>query len=241
MSTELEEPQLTTAKRSLDLRVSRFPLQYITGSVEFLGFDFSVGRGVFIPRPETELLANETARRLEGVHSPLVLEIGTGSGVIAVTLALENRAALVFANDISRPAIETARANAEAHGVSERIFFHIGDLLSAIAVGRIGEGVHVLVSNPPYVPSSEIPLLAPEISQHEPTVAIDGGEDGFRCTRAILQQGPAFIAKGGWLLLEIGVNQAQVVRKMATAVGLEDVCTVKDLSGIERILIARKR
>ncbi|UCF78490.1 MAG: peptide chain release factor N(5)-glutamine methyltransferase [Candidatus Eiseniibacteriota bacterium] len=237
---ELSGSQLGEAKKLLERRVSRVPLEYLTGKVEFLGRDFSIATGVFIPRPETELLAIEAERKLEGVRSPSVLELGTGSGVVAVTLALRCGGAIVHANDVSRRAIEIARLNAAAHEVSDRVLLHVGDLFSALDTRRIAGRLHLLVSNPPYVCSSEIPLLAPEVSRHEPTAALDGGDDGLRYVREILRQGPHLLAKDGWLVLEIGVNQAQEARRAAVAAGLEAVETVRDLSGIERILVARK-
>jgi len=240
MNRELPEVQLRRAERFIELRSSRLPLQYITENVEFLGLDFSIVPGVFIPRPETELLVIEAAERLELVDAPSILEVGTGSGVVAVVLATRFKEALVYANDISRGAIEVARENASTHGVSERILFFVGDLFTALTAERFGGGVDVLVSNPPYIPSSEIPSLAPEVCQHEPIVAIDGGEDGLRFIKAILEHGPAFVAERGWLVLEIGIGEAKAAADMAASAGLEDIRLVKDLSRIERVLVARK-
>jgi release factor glutamine methyltransferase len=240
MNTELSESQLSKAEGFVELRTTRLPLQYITRNVEFLGLRFSVVPGVFIPRPETELLAMEAIKITAGLPSPLILEPGTGSGVISVILAVKCKQALVYANDISRDAIDVARENARAHGVYERVFFHVGRLFDAVTTEPTWGGAQVLICNPPYVPSAEISLLEPEIRQHEPLAAIDGGEDGLRCIRAILTQGPSLLVNGGWLMLEIGIHQAETVKEMAVSAGLDDVDTVRDLSGTERVLVGRK-
>ncbi len=240
MDTRLSEAQLSRAKRFVESRASRLPLQYITEEVEFLGLGFSVLPGVFIPRPETELLAIEAAGKVEGLRAPKVLEPGTGSGVIAITVAVRCKQAVVWASDISRDAIDVARNNARKHGVSDRVFFHVGRLFDSISTGPAWEGAHLLVSNPPYVPTAEISRLAPEIRDHEPAMALDGGADGLRCVRAVLAQGPALLADGGWLVLEIGLHQGEAAREMAVSAGLEVVDVVRDFSGIERVLVARK-
>jgi release factor glutamine methyltransferase len=240
MSAELSETQLAEAERRIELRSSRRPIQYITEEVEFLGRNFSVLPGVFVPRPETEFVVTQAVERLKGFSRPRVLEPGTGSGVIAVSLAVLCEQALVYANDVSRTAVEVARRNAVAHGVSERVFLHVGHFFAAFAAERIGEGIDLLVSNPPYVPSAEIASLAPEIRLHEPATAIDGGADGLRCVRAVLKAGPALLASGGWLVLEVGIGQAERAGGAAASAGLRDIQMVKDLSGIERVLVARK-
>jgi release factor glutamine methyltransferase len=143
----------------------------------------------------------------------------------------------VYAVDISPLALEVARLNAERHGVGDRVFFHAGNLFSAIKPEPVSGGVDLIVSNPPYVPSSQIPSLAPEISTFEPVESIDGGQDGLCCVRAILREGPALLKPHGWILLEIGAGQAQAAKELAASTGLAGIRTARDLAGIERVLI----
>lgn len=240
MSTELTDTELVKAKELLEIRATRFPLQYITEKIEFLGLEFLLKPGVFIPRPETELLVVEARTLLSQLVSPVILDVGTGSGVIAISLAVSNPGVKVNAVDISPLAVEVARFNAERHRVGNRVSFHVGNLFSAIKPELTSGGVDIIVSNPPYVPSSQIPSLAPEISEYEPIEAIDGGQDGLCCVRAILREGPALLKSHGWILLEIGEGQAETAREIAALAGLVEKRTVKDLAGIERVVVMRK-
>ena len=240
MNAQLTDAEHAKANELLEIRASRFPLQYIMGAIEFLDLAFSVEPGVFIPRPETEILVTEARGLLSGLASPVILDVGTGNGVIAIALAVSKPEAQVHATDISPLAIEVARNNAARHGVLDRLSFHIGDLLSAVKPELLPGGVDIVVSNPPYVPTSQIPSLAPEVSKYEPLEALDGGPDGLRCIRAILRDGAALLKTGGWLLLEIGAGQAEAAREIGTSAGLTGIQTVRDLAGIERVLVTRK-
>lgn len=240
LNTQLTNAECARANELLEIRASRFPLQYIMGTIEFLGLAFSVIPGVFIPRPETEILVTEAVALLPRFASPVIVDVGTGSGVIAVTLAVSKPEAQVHATDISSLAIEVARNNAARHGVLDRVSFHIGDLLSAVTPELFPAGVDIVVSNPPYIPTTQIPSLAPEVSKYEPPEALDGGPDGLCCIRAILRESAALLKTGGWLLLEIGAGQAKAAREIAASAGLTGVQTVKDLAGIERVLVTRK-
>ena len=239
-NTLLTDAELTKANELVELRAARFPLQYITGKIEFLGFEFSLRPGVFIPRPETELLVAEAGALLSGLVSPVVLDVGTGSGVIAIVLAVGSPTARVHAFDVSARAIEVAGANAVKHGVADRVSLCLGDFSSVIGPEFAPGTVDLIVSNPPYVPSSQIPSLAPEISKHEPIEALDGGPDGLLFVRAILRWAATLLKPGRWVLLEMGAGQAEAAREIATSVGLANVRTVRDLAGIERVLAARK-
>jgi release factor glutamine methyltransferase len=240
MSTELTDAELMKARRLLDLRATRFPLQYITEKIEFLGLEFLLEPGVFIPRPETELLVVEARALLSELVSPVILDVGTGSGVIAISLAVGDPRVKIYAVDISPLALEVARFNAERHGVGDRVSFHVGNFFSAIKPEVISGCVDLIVSNPPYVPSSQIPSLAPEISKFEPVEAIDGGQDGLCCVRALLREGPALLKSRGWILLEIGAGQAEATKEIAALAGLVGIRTARDLAGIERVLVMRK-
>jgi len=245
MGALLTDAEVSRARELLGLRATRFPLQYITARVDFLGLEFLIRQGVFIPRPETELLVAEAMALIRGIDSPRVLDVGTGSGVIAISLAASIPNASVQALDISSLAIDVARVNAAKHGVEDRVRFFHGDfcqrdLFSTFDAEFFSGRVDLIISNPPYVPTSEIPALAPEIEKYEPQEAIDGGPDGLKYVRAILERVPALVKADAWIALEIGAGQAQMTREISAAAGLSEVRIVRDMAGIERVFIARK-
>jgi release factor glutamine methyltransferase len=220
-------------------RASREPLQYILGVQEFYGRAFRVSPAVLIPRPETELLVEEVLKRRERFPSPpLIVDIGTGSGAIALTLACEWPDARVVAVDLSPDALAVAAENAGRLGVAERVAFVRGDLVEPL----LERGVQpaIVVSNPPYIPSKDCRELEPEVREHEPMLALDGGEDGlypYRVISAALprlwgEQRPALVA------YEVGQGQAQDVAAMIRQ-AVPDVETLvrPDLAGIERVVL----
>lgn len=215
-------------------RAQHTPLQYLTGRVEFYGLPFDVAPGVLIPRPETEGIVD--AVRAAGTPPPrLLADIGTGSGVLAVTLAHAFPTARVIAIDISARALEIARHNAEKNKVGERVGFRHGSLLEPLA----GDRPDVVVSNPPYVTTAEWAELAPEVRDHEPREALDGGADGLIAIREIVRQAAVRLAPGGGLFLEIGHQQAEAMRQMlADGATWERVRLHRDLGGIERVVEA---
>ena len=215
-------------------RVKREPMAYIRGTQEFYGREFLVGPGVLIPRPETELIVDETKAAAMGRRPPRVADVGTGSGCLAVTLALELPAAQVTATDISADALTIARGNAEAHGMAARIAFVETSYLTGVA-----GPFDLIVSNPPYVRAIDEASLAPEVRDHEPREALYGGEDGLRDIRAIAQAATTALRPGGVLVMEIGVGQAKAVTAVLTAVGLGGELTIRrDLQGIPRVAVA---
>lgn len=215
-------------------RAVREPVAYIRGVQEFYGRPFQVRRGVLIPRPESELLVDEAVARLAGQPAPRVADIGTGSGCLAITLALECPRASLVATDISGEALEIARANATAHGVGARIAFMERSYLDDVAVQ-----FDVILANPPYVPDTDEPSLAPEVVAHEPRVALFGGPDGLRDVRTIVALAATALVPGGSLVMEIGAGQWPDVREALTAVGLgTDACVRHDLQGIPRAVVA---
>jgi release factor glutamine methyltransferase len=241
----LGEEQERVLEELVKRRVSGEPLQYILGHQEFWSIDLNVGPGVLIPRPETEVLVEEALSILSANpfgESPSVLELGTGTGAVSIALAREAGALFLFATDVSSEALIVARRNAREAGVSERIAFVQGDLFSPFRL-LDGRGPFDLVlSNPPYVGRSEMAGLAREVKDFEPTVALDGGEDGFVFHHAIVSQSPGYLRRGGWLLLEVGGGQAERVSEMMERNGAFDsVGRVQDLSGIERVVKGRKR
>lgn len=215
------------------------PVQYIVGEQEFYGLPFRVTSDVLIPRPETELLVEQViaeGRRLWPGGSPLVADIGCGSGAIAVTVAVKCSSWNVTATDISPAAVEVARGNARLNGVGERVSFYCGDLLEAYIKERLA--IDILVSNPPYIESGDLPRLQPEVRLFEPALALDGGTDGLTFYRRILEQVRQLPSPPAVLGFELGQGQARQVAELAREMGLwDEIRIVPDLAGIERHVI----
>jgi release factor glutamine methyltransferase len=230
----LNRNELALFRLMVDRRARREPLQHILGSQEFCGLEFQVSPDVLIPRHDTETLVEEALRRAPGAAR--VLDVGTGSGCIAVSLAKRLPAAKVTAIDISAPALKMARANARANGVE--VEFLLGSLLEPVA----GRRFDLIVSNPPYIPSEEIKKLEPEVRDGDPRLALDGGPDGLAIYRRLIPAGLGHLEPGGWLLLEVGMGQARDVAELfdATA-GYEGVGTARDPGGVERVVGAARK
>jgi release factor glutamine methyltransferase len=221
-------------------RAAREPLQYILGTQEFRGLEFLVTPDVLIPRPETELLVEETAQQLIRLCRPVVADIGTGSGCIAVALAHECPGARIYASDISAAALGIATQNAIRH-VGNRIQFLQADLLE-IFMGHClaSSKLDVIVSNPPYIAEQELPHLQAEVSRYEPHVALSAGPDGLLFYRRLLEGAPLALKPGGLLILELGFAQTAMVRRLVEAAGFSIVQYRQDAAGIERVLVLRK-
>lgn len=216
-------------------RARREPMAYIRGTQEFYGREFLVGPGVLIPRPETELVVDEAKAAAMGRRTPRLADIGTGSGCLAVTLALELPSATVVASDVSAEALTIARGNAAAHDVSARISFVQTSYLTGVA-GTFD----VIVSNPPYVREADRAALPLEVRDFEPSEALFGGDDGLRDIRAIVQVATTALRPGGVLVMEIGLGQAEAVTAVLTAAGLAGELTLRpDLQGIPRVAVAQ--
>lgn len=224
------------------------PVQYIIGDQYFYGRRFEVSPAVLIPRPETELLAEavlELGDRLwpagsgTGTGSPTVLDVGTGSGALSVTLAAERPQWRVFASDLSADALGMARNNAAKLGVSERVTFVQGDLLTPFIQGSGYPPIDILVSNPPYIPSADIPGLQREVRAHEPHLALDGGTDGLNPYRAMASQLLSLPALPRVVAWEVGMGQADdVAELLRAAAAWTDIRFVKDYAGIDRHVLA---
>jgi release factor glutamine methyltransferase len=221
---ELKELWWIHYGRHLHERLKGKPTQYITGIQEFYGRDFRVTRDVLIPRPETEHLIDAALAR----RGKNILDIGTGSGAIAVTLALETKAR-VTATDLSVAALQVAAGNARALGA--QVDFVACDLASALK-----PGFDLIVSNPPYVPSATRANLQREVRDYEPDLALYGGSDGMEVYRHLIPQADPLLAPGGWLLLELG--EAGSVRELLSH--WHDVEVICDLAGLPRVIAARK-
>ncbi len=224
----------------LQRRRQREPMAYLLGHRDFYGRRFEVSPAVLVPRPETEELVERALRRLEE-HLPegriaRALDLGTGSGAIALTLAAEHPELHVTATDLSHAALEVARRNAARLGVTERVTWFQGDLFAPLPEEHIFD---IVVSNPPYIAEGMLETLQPEVARWEPRVALAGGEDGLDLLRRIAADAPTRLRPGGWLLLEIGSDQGEAVARLLRAAGLRDVAVHADLSGRERIAEAR--
>jgi release factor glutamine methyltransferase len=218
-------------------RADREPLQYIRGSQEFYGLDFEVTPDVLIPRPETEMLVERAINYLNGISKPRFMDIGTGTGCIAISILKHVPEARALAVDISPAAISVASRNAEQNDVADQLILIESDLYSNVPA----EGFHLIVSNPPYVPEPDIEGLQPEVRDHEPHLALTDGRDGLSIIAEIVQRAPEFLLPGGHLLVEFGFGQAEAVWKMLPVRVWEGVSMDPDLQGIPRTLVAKLR
>ncbi|OFW02423.1 MAG: protein-(glutamine-N5) methyltransferase, release factor-specific [Acidobacteria bacterium RIFCSPLOWO2_02_FULL_68_18] len=233
---EVEPPQLEPRFSDwISRRERREPTAYITGVREFWGLEFAVTPAVLIPRPETEFVVEEALALARATPTPLVADIGTGSGCVAVAIAHECGACRVVATDISRDAIAVARANAVRHGVADRIAFVVTSYLDGVA-GRFD----VIAANPPYVRDGDEPALAAAV-RYEPGVALFGGAEGFRDIAGVLDASLGVLAEGGWLVMEFGYGQQEHLEALVAArPGLAMVRVREDLQGIPRTAIIRR-
>jgi release factor glutamine methyltransferase len=231
-------------ERLIQRRISGEPLQYILGRQEFWSIDFKVDPRVLIPRSETELLVEQSLLILSENsfrRVPSVLEIGTGSGAIAIALAKEVRNIFLVATDISREALGLAKENAKSAGVGHQIKFVNGDLFGPIRSSKEDGPFDMILSNPPYIHRLEIQALAREVRDYEPFVALDGGEDGLEFYRRIIPEAPFYLREGGWLLLEVGQGQGEKVAEQIERNGtFLKPQILPDLSGIERVVKVQK-
>ncbi len=246
-SEQIDETRFQAYLEMLERRASGEPAQYITGHQEFFGLDFNVTPAVLIPRPETEFLVEwiieraRADRRAASENGPLIVDAGTGSGCIAVTLATEIPAARVIATDISHAALAVARANAARHGVLSRLEWLQGNRLEPLASRNIEERADFIASNPPYIPERDRPGLQREVRDWEPETALFAGEDGLIFYRRLLLEAPAYLKRGGHLVCEIGYGQLALLREMIDPAmwTLRDVRN--DLQGIPRTIALELR
>lgn len=232
---ELRSDKIEKFRVLLERRLAKEPVAYITGEKEFYSRTFTVTSDVLIPRPETELLVEETLKAAEEVNHPVILDIGTGSGCIAVTLACELPECTIYANDISLGALTVAKRNALANGSTDRIKFINGDLSQ-----HFSEGVFdIVVSNPPYISESEFSLLEPDVREYEPRAALLAGEDGLFTIRKIISGAGSILKDGGFCLLEVGAGQSGEVKELFKASGFREISALKDIANIERVVKAK--
>lgn len=212
------------------------PVAYLTGRKEFMELDFTVNNTVLIPRPETELLV-ETAIHLAG-NDYIIVDVGTGCGAIAVSLAVFLPHVVVYATDLSPDAIEAARLNAVLHGVERRVTFLHGDLLAPLAGLGLAGRVDLIAANLPYIATHELSALSREVRLYEPVTALDGGADGLDLYRRLIPVAVDMLKPGGNLLMEIGSGQREAVIGLLSPSSWDTV-VLQDLAGLDRLVVAR--
>jgi release factor glutamine methyltransferase len=231
----LKADELAAFREAVARRAAGEPFQYIAGRQEFYGLEFEVSPDVLIPRPETELLVETALGLLKTTEAPLVCDVGTGSGCIAVALLHERRDARGLALDVSPPALAVAARNAARHGVGHRLRLLVSDCFDALAAGDAGGARFDLVaSNPPYVAEAAVEGLQREVREHEPRVALTPGGDGLSVVRRLVAESPRFLKPGGHLLMEIGYDQHERVAALVDASVWTLLDIHRDLQGIPR-------
>lgn len=237
----LDDGELASFKALFQRRLQHEPLQYILGTTEFMGLEFNVDRRVLIPRPETEAVVEEAIRFINenfGGQAARLLDIGTGSGCIAISLAHAIRTANVLAIDLSKEILDIATANAGKNGVADEVEFAVRDLLNS-EEGDFRNEFHLVVSNPPYISQSDFAQVQPEIRDYEPAIATTDGGDGLKFYRHIAHVAASWLVPGGAVIVEHGYNQADAVAEIFLKMGWPEIRSFKDYSGIPRGLVAR--
>ena len=227
------DEERATFRALIKRRVEGEPVAHLVGYREFYKLKFRVSPDVLIPRPETELLVVETLTLLKCRPSPKVLDVGTGSGCVALSIAHEHPTAEVTAVDVSEAALAVARQNAEDHDLTARVRFAEGDLFAPLSAD---EQFDVIVSNPPYIAADEFAELSPEVAEREPRLALDGGPDGFDVIRRLVADSRGHLRPDGRLMIEIGYRQSPVVGPLFADYGFTDVQVLKDNSRQPRVV-----
>lgn len=235
----LTPEELAAFKELLIRRRAHEPMAYILGSREFYGLDILVGPGVLVPRPETEHLVEEGLKALEGIESPRVLDLCTGSGCVALALAHERPDAKVVGVDISKEALAFAQRSADKLELSQRVQWLVGELYDPVAAA--GGFFNLITANPPYIREDEWQGLSPEVREYEPRQALVSGPDGLELVGQIIAGSRAYLQPFGVLLMEVGAGQSGAALKIASRAGIfEQVRAVKDLAGIERVMVCQR-
>ena len=235
---ELTNEQMELFNNMIQDRLKGRPIAYIVNNREFMGLDFYVEEGVLIPRPDTEPLVEEVIDLVSGQSDLKIVDIGTGSGAITVSLAKYIKDCKVYSLDISDKALSIGLKNAISNGVEDKINFIKSDVFSGIENKNLK--IDVIVSNPPYIRKSDIETLHTQVKDYEPYIALEGGEDGLDFYRAITEQSIKYLKDNGILAFEVGHDQAQDVSDILRKNGYSKIYTKKDLQGIDRVVIGFK-
>jgi len=242
----LKDAEKTRLEKKIQKRIDKIPLQYITKHQEFMGMDFLVRKGVLIPRPETEILVEEVIKRLKNYkysNNLKVVDLGTGTGIIAISIAKFIKDIIIYATDISKKSLQIALKNAQRHYCKDKIIFLQGDLFEPFK-NKIEElSLDGIISNPPYIDSYDFKSLPPEVKNNEPKIALFGGIDGLDYYRKIIRKSPQYLRKKGFLALEVGAGQSRKVKELILKENNfnQDIEIIKDYLGIERVVIAYRK
>ena len=235
--TIVNPERLTILRNWITRRINNEPIQYILGSSEFYGRSFIVNKNVLIPRPETEILIDISIEELKNVNSPLILDVGTGSGCIAITIALEIPASTIIAIDIDERAISVAKNNIEKHEVKNIEF-----VLTDIFHEKINKKADMLISNPPYIAKKEVPSLMKEVKDYEPLVALTDNNDGLKFYRRFAEIIPRILKENGTAIMEVGIkDHPDRVEKIFREYGFNDIRTELDLNKDKRALVIKNK
>ena len=230
----LTDDQRTIMRDLVKRRAAAEPVAYLVGHREFFSLDFLVKPGVFIPRPDTEILVLAALDVLKEKSSPQVLELCSGTGCIPIAIAKNHPTVQLTTVEISPQVMEITRANIQKHQIEDRVRVLPGDLFEPIPAERQFD---LIVSNPPYVQRGEIPGLAADIRNHEPHLALDGGSDGLDVIRLLVRESPGRLKPGGWLMFELSPEQAEAAMQLLTEAGYSNVGFRNDLSGQARVVM----
>jgi len=236
----------TQLEKKIQKRIEKIPLQYITKHQEFMGMDFLVEKGVLIPRSETEILVEEVIKKLKNYKYSDNLEVadlGTGTGIIAVSIAKFIDNITIYATDISKKSLQIALKNAQKYDCEDKIIFLQGDLFEPFKNKIEKFSLAAIISNPPYIDSYDFRLLPPEIKDNEPKIALSGGIDGLDYYRKIIRKSPQYLKKNGFIALEVGVGQAKKVKELILKENnfKQNIEIINDYLGIERVVIAHRK
>ncbi|MBD3674835.1 MAG: peptide chain release factor N(5)-glutamine methyltransferase [Planctomycetaceae bacterium] len=235
---QLTEDERARLRAFVKRRAAKEPVAYLVGKREFFGLDFQVTSDVLIPRPDTETLVVELLDALRDLTVAEMIELGVGSGAISVATAVHERDLNIHAVDVSPQALQIAEQNARRHEVDSRITFYEGDLFAPFPEGL---QVDAVVSNPPYVQTAELDQLDADVRDHEPRLALDGGEDGLEIARRIIADAPRYLKPNGVLLLELGPdNIRSAAEALEAETSYQQIHILKDAAGRERVLSARR-
>jgi len=232
------DAQRAAFRELIKRRVDGLPVAYLVGFREFYLLEFEVSPAVLVPRPETETLVAQALQLLKPLAAPMVLDLGTGSGCIGISIAHQKPDARVTLADVSPDALDVARRNAKKHGVEARMHFRQGDLFAALPAGSLFDAI---LCNPPYIAPGELATLAPDVREHEPRLALDGGPDGLAFYRRLAADAGRHLNSGGVLLMEIGSTQEQAVRSIfGERPEFEVKSVLKDHAGLPRVVVVKK-
>jgi len=243
---ELTDVEKTKLENNIRKRIDKIPLQYITKHQEFMGMDFLIEKGVLIPRPETEILVEEVIKKLKKYpyyDNLSIADLGTGTGVIAISIAKFIDNITVYATDISKKSLKVALKNAQKHDCKDKITFLLGDLFEPFKNKIKIFSLEAIISNPPYINSNDFKLLPSEVKDNEPKIALFGGIDGLDYYRKIIKKSTQYLKKNGFIALEVGFSQSKIVKELIIKEGKfnQDIEIIKDYLGIDRVVIAYKK